>query len=122
MIGNGKDVVEYIAGAQETGEHFRSLHFFPFGAGLMCGVYVTVLVTVSLMDRTLQRLLCEGLTSYKRSLLLKPQSKGERALCGVRALRALNGDRALKGESCEYAGDAGIRRRPSRAEEGAEAM
>ena len=50
---------------------------------------------------------------------MKSQSKGERALL------ALKGDRtaevALKGDSAlMYAGDAGIRRRPNRAVEGAE--
>jgi hypothetical protein len=59
------------------------------------------------------------LTSKYRPLLWKSQSNGERALL------ALKGDRtaevALKGDSVlEYAGDAGIRRRPNRPVEGAE--
>jgi len=59
------------------------------------------------------------LTSKYRPLAAKSQSNGERAL------RALKGDRAadvpLNGDSAlEYAGDAGIRRRPNRAVEGAE--
>ena len=59
------------------------------------------------------------MTSKYLPLLLKSQSNGDRALL------ALKGDRiaevALKGDSAlEYAGDAGIRRRPNRVVEGAE--
>lgn len=97
---------------------------FPFGAGLIRGVYVTVRVTISLTSRMLDRDVFGDLTS--KYLPLASQSYGERAL---RALRALNGERtadeavsgALSGESePENAGDCGIRRRPSHDVERAE--
>jgi len=79
-------------------------------------VYVTVLVTISRTWRTLGLVIRGDLISkcLPWFLLLKSQSKGERAL------RALNGDRtvdvveALRGESTEHAGEGGIRIRPIR--------
>jgi len=99
---------------------------FPFGAGLIRGVYVTVLVTISLTSRMLDRLVFGDLISKYLPLLIPSQSYGDLAL---RALRALKGERtaedavkgALKGESePENAGDGGIRRRPSQEVERAE--
>lgn len=92
---------------------------FPLGAGLIRGVYVTVRVTISRTCRTLALCAFGDLISKYLPLLLKSQSYGERAL------RALNGDRtaevALRGESAvEKAGDGGMRRRASRAVDGAE--
>lgn len=81
---------------------------------------MTVRVTISLTSRTLDRADLGDRTSKYLPLLLKSQSKGDRAL------RALNGERmvavALRGDSAGVkAGDWGIRRRPSRAVVGAEA-
>ena len=94
---------------------------FPFGAGAICGVevYVTVLVTVSLTSRTLERVFGDLVSQYLPPRDEKSQSKGDRALL------ALNGDRnvvlALRGESrVDVAGDWGILNRPSRAVVGAE--
>jgi len=98
---------------------YSTFLLFPFGAGLIRGVYVTVRVTISLTWRTLDRVLLGDLISKYRPLLLRSQSKGERAL------RALNGDRiaevALKGESApEKAGEGGIRSLPNRLVDGAD--
>lgn len=61
--------------------------FLPLGAGLIRGVYVTVLVTTSRTWRTLGRALGLEMPSNTRPLWpLKVQSYGERML------RALNGD------------------------------
>lgn len=91
------------------------------GAGDIRGVYVTVLVTISLTCRTLDRLAFGDLMSKYLPLLLISQSNGDRAL------RALNGDRiadvavALNGDSAaEKAGEGGIRRRPNLEDDGAE--
>jgi hypothetical protein len=100
--------------------HYSIFLLLPLGAGLMRGVYVTVRVTISLTCRTLGLADFGDLTSKYLPLLLKSQSKGDRAL------RALKGERmvevALKGDSDPVkAGDWGILRRPSRPVEGAEA-
>jgi hypothetical protein len=70
--------------------HYSIFLLLPFGAGLMRGVYVTVRVTISLTCRTLDRADFGDLTSKYLPLLLKSQSKGDRAL------RALKGERMLE--------------------------
>ncbi len=105
----------------------------PLGAGLIRGVYVTVLVTISLTSRCMVLVVLGDLTSKYLPLRAASQSYGDLA---PRALRALKGERtageravegavrgALSGESMpEKEGDCGIRRRPSheadRAEDG----
>ena len=99
---------------------YSSFLLLPFGGLSILGVYVTVRVTISLTSLTLDRAVFGDLTSKYLPLLLKSQSKGDLAL------RALKGERmvevALSGDSVpEKAGDWGIRRRPNRAVEGAEA-
>lgn len=93
---------------------------FPFGAGLIRGVYVTVRVTISLTSRCTVLVFLGDLTSKYLPLRAESQSYGDRV---PRALRALNGERtaeeavngALIGDSVgeEKAGDCGIRSRPS---------
>jgi len=92
---------------------------FPFGAGLIRGVYVTVRVTISLTSRMLVRVVFGDLTSKYLPLLATSQSYGDRA---PRALLALKGERiedeavrgALNGDSGpEKEGEGGIQRRPN---------
>lgn len=80
---------------------------------------MTVLVTVSRTNRTLERVFGDFTSQYRPPRVEKSQSKGDRALL------ALNGDRrvvvALRGESItDKAGDCGILSRPNRAVVGAE--
>jgi hypothetical protein len=91
------------------------------GAGDIRGVYVTVLVTISLTCLILDREAFGDLISKYLPLLLMSQSYGDRAL------RALKGDRiadvalALNGDSApEKAGEGGMRRRPNLEVDGAE--
>lgn len=94
---------------------YSTFLLLPFGAGLIRGVYVTVRVTTSLTWRTLDRVVFGVLISKYLPLLLKSQSYGDRAL------RALKGERALRGESAyEDAGEAGMRSLPKGADEGAD--
>lgn len=87
----------------------------PLGAGSILGVYVTVLVTTSLMWRTLvllfsQRVLpCPPwpgcfMSVYRLALSAASQSKG------LLTLRALNGERTGESTLPAPAGEGGMRR------------
>jgi hypothetical protein len=88
----------------------------------MRGVYVTVLVTISLTCRTLDRADFGDLISKYLPLLLRSQSYGDRALLALKGERRVWVEVALKGDSPPVkAGDCGILSRPSLAVDGAEA-
>ena len=98
---------------------YSSFLLFPLGAGLIRGVYVTVLVTISRTCRTLDLCVFGDLISKYLPLLFKSQSYGDRALLALKGERAA--EVALLGESAlENAGEGGIRRRANRAVDGAE--
>lgn len=94
---------------------------FPLGAGDILGVYVTVLVTISLTCLTLDRVDFGDLISKYLPLLFRSQSNGERALRALKGERMADVAVALNGDSAaENAGEGGIRKRPNLEVDGAE--
>jgi len=91
------------------------------GAGDILGVYVTVLVTISLTCLTLDREAFGDFMSKYLPLLLRSQSNGDRALRALKGERIADVAFALRGDSAaEKAGEDGIRRRPNLEDDGAE--